>query len=67
MTTPPHAFIAMPFGVKPGIDGGGDRFQPVYGEYIAPALEAAGLEAFRADEGTRRRHPHRHVPRAVGG
>jgi hypothetical protein len=22
----------------------------VYGEYIAPALEAAGLEAFRADE-----------------
>ena len=50
MTTRPHAFIAMPFGVKPGIDGEAIDFNRVYGEYIAPALEAAGLEAFRADE-----------------
>src|SRR6516164_405914 len=50
MTTRPHAFVAMPFGVKPGIDGQPIDFNRVYGEYIAPALEAAGLEAFRADE-----------------
>jgi tetratricopeptide (TPR) repeat protein len=50
MTTRPHAFVAMPFGVKPGVDGQPIDFNRVYGEYIAPALEAAGLEAFRADE-----------------
>jgi tetratricopeptide (TPR) repeat protein len=50
MTTRPHAFVAMPFGVKPGVDGEPIDFNRVYGEYIAPALEAAGLEAFRADE-----------------
>ena len=50
MTTRPHAFVAMPFGVKPGPDGQPIDFNRVYAEYIAPALEAAGLEVFRADE-----------------
>jgi len=40
-----HAFVAMPFGTKEGTD-----FNRVYGEYIKPALEAAGFEVFRADE-----------------
>lgn len=41
---------------RPGGGRSGGRRRPandfnrVYGEYIAPALEAAGLEAFRADE-----------------
>ena len=40
-----HAFVAMPFGTKEGID-----FNTVYGQYIKPALEGAGFEVFRADE-----------------
>ena len=40
-----HAFIAMPFGVKEGID-----FNRIYAELIRPALEDAGFETFRADE-----------------
>ena len=40
-----HAFVAMPFGLKDGID-----FNRVYREYIKPALEQAGFEVFRADE-----------------
>lgn len=43
-----HAFVAMPFGTKEGID-----FDNVYTDLIKPALEAAGLEAFRADEETK--------------
>lgn len=43
-----HAFVAMPFGTKEGID-----FNKVYDEYIKPALEGAGFEVFRADEETR--------------
>jgi tetratricopeptide (TPR) repeat protein len=46
----PHAFAAMPFGIKPGADGKPIDFNRVYREYIAPALDAAGLESFRADE-----------------
>jgi hypothetical protein len=53
MTTRPHAFVAMPFGIKLGADGQPIDFNRVYGEYIAPALEAAGLESFRADEEVR--------------
>ncbi|TMQ76120.1 hypothetical protein [Candidatus Accumulibacter phosphatis] len=49
----PHAFIAMPFGSKPGHDGRPIDFNRVYAEYIRPALEAAGLEVFRADEDSR--------------
>ena len=43
-----HAFVAMPFDKKEGID-----FNKVYNEYIKPALESEGFEAFRADEETR--------------
>ena len=46
----PHVFVAMPFGAKPGHDGQSIDFNLVYKEYIKPALEAAGLEVFRADE-----------------
>ena len=45
-----HAFVVMPFGTKPGVDGQLIDFNRVYDEYIGPALEAAGLEAFRADQ-----------------
>jgi tetratricopeptide (TPR) repeat protein len=46
----PHAFIAMPFGTKPGHDGAPIDFDRVYAELIRPALEEAGCEVFRADE-----------------
>jgi tetratricopeptide (TPR) repeat protein len=39
-----HAFVAMPFGIKDDIN-----FDRIYADLIKPALEAAGLEAFRAD------------------
>jgi tetratricopeptide (TPR) repeat protein len=45
-----HAFVAMPFGTKPGPDGRPIDFNRVYAEYIRPGLQAAGLEVFRADE-----------------
>ena len=38
-------FVAMPFGVKQGID-----FNRVFREYIEPALTEAHFEVFRADE-----------------
>src|SRR5215467_8199433 len=50
MSARPYAFVAMPFGSKPGPDGGQIDFNRVYHEYIRPALELAGLEPFRADE-----------------
>jgi len=50
MGTRPHAFVAMPFGTKPGADGQLIDFNRVYAEYIAPALHAAGLTVFRADQ-----------------
>ena len=53
MAARPHAFVAMPFGTKPGADGQPIDFNRVYDEYIAPALDAAGLTAFRADEEVR--------------
>jgi tetratricopeptide (TPR) repeat protein len=40
----------MPFGSKPGSDGQLIDFNRVYAEYIRPALQAAGLEAVRADQ-----------------
>jgi len=46
----PHAFVAMPFGTKPDADGDEIDFNSIYAEYIKPALEAAGMEVFRADE-----------------
>lgn len=48
-----HAFIAMPFGTKPGVDSKPIDFNRIYNEYIKPALEAADLEVFRADKETR--------------
>ena len=46
----PHAFVAMPFGVKKDSQGIEIDFNRVYTELIKPALEAAGLDVFRADE-----------------
>jgi tetratricopeptide (TPR) repeat protein len=46
----PHAFIAMPFGVKPGPDGQDIDFDAVHRELLAPALVAAGCEPLRADQ-----------------
>ena len=40
----------MPFGTKPGPGGVAVDFNRVYLELIKPALEAAGMVAFRADE-----------------
>jgi hypothetical protein len=40
----------MPFGVKLGPNRQPIDFNRVYQEYIVPALDIAGLEAFRADE-----------------
>jgi tetratricopeptide (TPR) repeat protein len=45
-----HAFVAMPFGVKKDNQGNEIDFNHVYAELIKPALEAAELEVFRADE-----------------
>ncbi len=49
----PHAFVAMPFGTKPGHDGALIDFNRVFAELIRPALESAGCVVFRADEETR--------------
>jgi hypothetical protein len=40
----------MPFGTKPDGNGGNIDFDAVYKEILKPAIEAAGLEALRADE-----------------
>ena len=60
MAARPHAFVVMPFGVKPGPRGADGKlldpnvetidFNRVHKEFIAPALELAGLEPFRADQ-----------------
>ena len=44
MTITPHAFVAMPFGAKPGTDGHLIDFNRIYSKHIKPALEAAGFE-----------------------
>ena len=46
----PHAFIAMPFGAKPGADGKLIDFNRIYAALLKPALEDAGFEVFRADD-----------------
>ena len=46
----PHAFVAMPFGTKPGADGANIDFNRVFAELLKPALEDAGCSVFRADE-----------------
>lgn len=50
MSIKPHAFVAMPFGIKPDREGQPIDFNRVYAELIRPALESAGMSAFRADE-----------------
>jgi tetratricopeptide (TPR) repeat protein len=51
MLVRPHAFVAMPFGRKPGPDGTTEvDFNVIWTELLKPALENAGFEAFRADE-----------------
>lgn len=50
MATRPHAFVAMPFGRKLGPEGVEVDFNRVYSELIVPAIEKAGLQAFRADQ-----------------
>ena len=50
MTARRHAFVAMPFGTKRDADGVLINFDKVYLDYLQPALEAAGLEVFRADQ-----------------
>ncbi|MDD5462390.1 MAG: TRAFs-binding domain-containing protein [Methylococcales bacterium] len=45
-----RAFVAMPFGEKPGSDGAMIDFNRIYKDLVKPACESAGLEVFRADE-----------------
>lgn len=46
----PHAFIAMPFGSKPGWGGEPIHFDRIRAELLAPALQQAGYGEFRADD-----------------
>jgi hypothetical protein len=46
----PLCFVLMPFGKKPDDIGQLVDFDAVYREFIAPAIEEAGLEPLRADE-----------------
>ncbi|MEB3165074.1 MAG: tetratricopeptide repeat-containing protein [Cyanobacteriota bacterium] len=50
MDTRPHAFVVMPFGTKTDAAGQEIQFNEVHKRLIRPALEKAGLKAFRADE-----------------
>jgi hypothetical protein len=50
MDTRPHAFVVMPFGTKTDADGQEIQFNEVHKRLIRPALDRAGLKAFRADE-----------------
>ena len=45
-----HAFVAMPFGTKPDSNAVPINFNAVYTDFVKPALDAAGLEVFCADE-----------------
>jgi len=46
----PYAFVVMPFGTKTDATGQEIQFNEVHKRLIRPALEKAGLKAFRADE-----------------
>src|SRR5918912_103583 len=46
----PLCFVLMPFGKKPDAAGSLIDFDAVYSDLIRPAIEAAELEAIRADE-----------------
>ena len=45
----PTCFVLMPFGVKPDPAGGTIDFDHVYDAAIRPGIEAAGMNALRAD------------------
>ena len=45
-----QAFVAMPFGLKKDSQGNDIDFNRVYDDLIKPALEAAALVVFRADQ-----------------
>jgi hypothetical protein len=46
----PICFVAMPFGRKPDPSGGTIDFDVLFADVIRPAIEAAGMDALRADE-----------------
>lgn len=46
----PLCFVLMPFGQKADGTGRTVNFDAVYRELIAPAIQAAGMDALRADE-----------------
>jgi hypothetical protein len=46
----PHAFIAMPFGKKPGLEGTPIDFNAIYKDLLKPAIEAAGLTVYWTEE-----------------
>jgi tetratricopeptide (TPR) repeat protein len=46
----PLCFVLMPFGEKPDASGTVVDFDAVYRDFIAPAIEAAGLKPLRADQ-----------------
>ena len=51
MSDNPLCFVLMPFGTKKDPTGGPDiNFDSVYEQAIRPAIEAAGMDAVRADE-----------------
>jgi len=51
MSDNPLCFVLMPFGTKKDPTGGPDiNFDSVYDQAIRPAIEAAGMDAIRADE-----------------
>jgi hypothetical protein len=50
MDTRPHAFVVMPFGTKTDAEGQAIQFDVVHRKLIQPALDRAGLKAFRADD-----------------
>src|SRR6476660_1089913 len=51
MSDNPLCFVLMPFGTKKDPTGGPDiNFDSVYEQAIRPAIEAAGMDAIRADE-----------------
>lgn len=50
-TQKPHAFVAMPFGIKAGPDGKTPvDFDTIWQKLLSEALKLAGFEAFRADK-----------------
>ena len=63
----PHAFVAMPFGTKPGADGTPIDFNRIYAELLDAGAAGRRLRGLpRRRRAARRRHPHRHVPGAAG-